>query len=181
MKTITKLAQKPAKVDAAELTLNEKLVSVDRVAKVNKGGKRLSFRALVVVGDGGGHVGVGMDKAREVPEAIRKAGVAARKNMLTASLKGPTIPHEVRAKFGAAQVLLKPASPGIGILAGGAVRAVLEAAGVKDVLTKSQGSGNKINVVKATILALASLRLPDDAIARRKGLPPPTAEAKTNA
>ncbi len=173
MRTVKLLVKQPARIDASELNLNEKLVSVDRVAKVVKGGKRLRFRALVVVGDGQGHVGVGLDKAREVPEAIRKAGVAARKNILAAPLKGATIPHEVRAKFGAAQVLLRPAFAGTGILAGGAVRAVLEAAGVKDVLTKSLGSGNKINVVKATMLALASLRQPEETVAVRRGQPLP--------
>jgi small subunit ribosomal protein S5 len=180
MKTVKKLVKQPARVDASDLNLNEKLVSVDRVAKVVKGGKRLSFRALVVVGDGQGHVGVGLDTAREVPEAIRKAGVAARKSMFTATLQAATIPHEVRAKFGAAQVLLRPAFPGTGILAGGGVRAVLEAAGVKDVLTKSLGCANKINVVKATMLALASLRQPGDTVAWRKGQPlsAPTMEAK---
>jgi small subunit ribosomal protein S5 len=168
MKAIKKLIEERTKVDASELDLSEKLVSLNRVTKVVKGGKRLRFRALVVVGDGNGHVGVGLGKAKEVPEAIRKAGVIARKGLYKVVVSGTTIPHEVLAKSGAAKVLLKPASPGTGVIAGSSVRSVLEAAGIKDVLSKSIGSSNPVNVVRATVLALASLRKPEEAVARRK-------------
>jgi len=168
MKAIKKLIEERTKVDASELDLSEKLVSLNRVTKVVKGGKRLRFRALVVVGDGNGHVGFGLGKAKEVPEAIRKAGVIARKGLYKITMSGTTIPHEVLAKSGAAKVLLKPASPGTGVIAGGSVRSVLEAAGIKDVLSKSIGSSNPVNVVRATVLALASLRKPEEAVARRK-------------
>ncbi|MCD6299794.1 MAG: 30S ribosomal protein S5 [Dehalococcoidales bacterium] len=157
-----------SKIDPTELSLNDKLVYINRVAKVVKGGKRLSFSALVVTGDGDGHVGIGVGKANEVPAAISKGGAIARKNLIKVLLKGNTIPHEVLVRFGAAKVLLKPAAPGVGIIAGGSMRAVLEAAGVKDVLTKSLGSANRINVAKATMLALAQLRDPKEALARRK-------------
>ncbi|MEW6143226.1 MAG: 30S ribosomal protein S5 [Chloroflexota bacterium] len=179
MKAITKLVKLLPKIDATEMSLNERLVAVDRVAKVVKGGKRLAFRALVVIGDGQGHVGSGLDTAREVPEAIRKAGVAARKSLIKVPMKGGSIPHEVLAKYEAAKILLKPAAPGTGILAAGGVRAVIESAGIKDILTKSLGSSNQINVVRATILALASLRQPDEAVALRKGngVTAPPAEA----
>lgn len=168
MKAVTRVIGQRTKVDASELELSERLVSLNRVAKVVKGGKRLHFRALVVVGDGNGHVGVGLGKAREVPEAIRKAGVTARKNLIKVLTTGATIPHEVLAKVGAARVLLKPAHPGTGVIAGGSVRAVLDAAGVKDILTKSLGGSNPVNVTRATVLALASLRDPKEAVARRK-------------
>lgn len=168
MKAVNKLVQETARVDASELELTEKLVSLNRITKVVKGGKRLRFRALVVVGDGKGHVGVGLGKAKEVPEAIRKAGVVARKGLYKITLSGSTIPHEIVAKSGAAKVLLKPASPGTGVIAGGSVRAVLEAAGIKDILTKSLGSSNPVNVVRATILGLASMEFPETAVARRK-------------
>jgi small subunit ribosomal protein S5 len=168
MKKVTKVIGTKPKIDASELELSEKLVSLDRVTKVVKGGKQMHFRALVVVGDGNGHAGMGLGKAREVPEAIHKAGVVARKNLIEVTMADNTIPHEVLAKFGAAIVLLKPASPGIGVIAGGGVRAVIEAAGVKDVLTKSLGASNAINVVRATLLALASLRRPKEVVARRK-------------
>jgi small subunit ribosomal protein S5 len=168
MKAITRAIGTKLRIDATELDLNEKLVSLDRVAKVVKGGKQLHFRALVVVGDGKGHVGMGLGKAREVPEAIHKAGVVARKNLIEVRLTTNTIPHEITAKYGSAKVLLKPASPGIGVIAGGGVRAVLEAVGVNDVLTKSLGSANAINVVRATLLALECLREPKEVVANRK-------------
>jgi small subunit ribosomal protein S5 len=168
MKAVKKLIEERIKVDASELDLSEKLVSLNRVTKVVKGGKRLRFRALVVVGDGNGHVGVGLGKAKEVPEAIRKAGVVARKGLYKITMSGTTIPHEVLVKSGAAKVLLKPASPGTGVIAGSSVRSVLEAAGIKDILSKSMGSSNPVNVVRATVLALASLKKPEEAVARRK-------------
>jgi len=168
MKAIKRELFPRSKIDYSDLELNEKLVSLDRVAKVVKGGKRLKFRAVVVVGDGNGHVGIGLGKAREVPEAIRKAGVSARKTLIKVPMSGTSIPHEVLAKFRAAKVLLKPASPGTGAIAGGGVRAIIEAAGIKDVLTKSMGSNGPVNICKATLLALASLRDPKEAIAKRK-------------
>ena len=134
-----------------------------------KGGKRLRFSALVVTGDGNGHVGIALGKANEVPQAISKAGAIAKKNLIKVPLAGATIPYEVRVRFGAAQVLLKPAAPGTGIIAGGSVRAVLEAAGIKDILTKSLGSANRINVAKATMLALSQLKDRGEELARRRG------------
>ena len=168
MKAVNKLLGEKTKVDASELDLSEKLVALNRITKVVKGGKRLRFRALVVVGDGNGHVGFGLGKAKEVPEAIRKAGAVARKQLFEVTMSGTTIPHEVLAKSGAANVLLKPAQPGTGVIAGGSVRSVLEATGIKDVLTKSLGSSNPVNVVRATVLALASLKNPEEVVARRK-------------
>ena len=155
-------------IDSSGLTLNDKLVYINRVAKVVKGGKRLRFSALAVTGDAAGHVGVGVGKANEVPEAISKAGAIARKNLIEVALRGTTIPHEIEVKYGAARILLKPAAPGTGVIAGGSVRAVLESAGVKDVLTKSMGSANRINVARATLLALKALRSPEDEVAKRK-------------
>lgn len=148
--------------------LNERVVSVNRVAKVVKGGKHLRFRALVAVGDGNGRVGIGIGKANEVAQAIQKAGTVARKNMVTISLAGTTIPHEIMVKYGAADVLLKPAKPGAGVIAGGSMRAVIEVAGVKDILAKSLGTSNSINVVKATMIALSRLREPEKVLAERK-------------
>ena len=160
------------KIDPAELALKDKMIHINRVAKVMKGGKRLRFSVLVVTGDGHGFVGIGMDKAAEVPVAITKATAAAKKNLIRVPLVGTTIPHEIRVKFGASEVLLKPAATGTGIIAGGSVRAVLEAAGVKDILTKSLGSPNRINVAKATILALSQLKDVKAEVARRKGPAP---------
>lgn len=159
------------KIDPAELILNDKLISINRVAKVLKGGKHLRFTALVVTGDGQGHVGIGLGKANEVPIAISKASAMAKKSLITVPLAGSTIPYETRVKFGAADVLLRPALPGTGVIAGGSVRPVLEAAGVKDILTKSLGSPNKVNVARATILALSQLKNPEEEQARRKGVP----------
>ena len=157
-------------IDSTDLILNDKLININRVAKVVKGGKRLSFSALVVTGDGNGHVGIGLGKANEVPLAINKANATAKRNLIKVPLTGTTIPYETRVKFGAAQVLLKPAAPGTGIIAGSSVRAVLEAAGIKDILTKSLGSANRINVAKATMLALSQLKDPKEELARRKGV-----------
>lgn len=147
-------------IDHEELEVTsyeEQLIQVRRVAKVTKGGKRLKFRALVVVGDGSGKVGVGLGKASEVPDAIRKAVNRAKKDSIEIPLKGTTIPHEVWGKWGAAKVFLKPAVPGTGIIAGGPVRAILQKAGVRDVLSKSFGSNNQVNVAFATMEALKNL------------------------
>ena len=165
------MADLRTRIDPTELVLNDKLVHVNRVAKVMKGGKRLSFSALVVTGDGHGHVGVALGKANEVPVAINKGSAAARRNLIAVPLAGTTIPYEIKVKFGAAKVLLKPAAPGTGIIAGSSMRAVLEAAGIKDILTKSLGSDNRINVAKATMLALSRLTNPKEELARRKGTP----------
>jgi small subunit ribosomal protein S5 len=150
--------------------LDERVVHIARTAKVVQGGRRFSFRAVVVVGDNRGSVGVGIGKAREVPEAIRKGSEQARRNMRKVSLSGTTVPHEITSRFSAAVVFLKPAAPGTGVIAGGGVRAVVEAAGIRDILTKSKGSSNILNVVRATIKALNELQDPVE-VAQSRGLP----------
>jgi small subunit ribosomal protein S5 len=162
------MKQPLSRIDGTELNLNDKLINVNRVAKVMKGGKRLRFSALVVTGDGAGHVGIGIGKANEVPSAISKGGAQARKNLIKVMLSGSTIPHEITVNYGAAKVMLKPAVPGTGVIAGGSVRAVLEACGIKDILTKSLGNTNHINVARATMQALTQLKNPKEEIARRK-------------
>ena len=150
------------------------MLAIDRVTKVVKGGRKLRFRALLVIGDGKGHVGVGLAKATGVPEAIRKASVAGRKELIEVPIVNDTIPHEILAKFGTSKVLLKPTALGNGMIASNTVRAVLELAGIKDIISKSLGSSNRVNVARATILALSQLKDPKEELARRK----PTIEAE---
>ena len=158
------------RIDPTQLQLKDTVVAINRVTKVVKGGKNLSFSALVVVGDEGGHVGFGNGKAKEVPQAIRKAIESAKKNMISVPLTNNTIPHQVLGLFGAGRVLLKPAVEGTGIIAGGAVRAVMQAAGISNVLTKSIGTSNPHNVIKATFEGLRSLRNPSE-VARLRDKP----------
>lgn len=158
------------KLKASELDLKDKLVYVGRTAKVVKGGRRFNFSAIVIVGDGAGHIGYGLGKAGEVVDAVSKATEAAKKNIVSVRIQGNTIPHEATGRFGAAKVLLKPATPGTGVIAAGGVRAILELAGIQDVLTKSLGSSNPHNTVKAALAGLLSL---EDAasVAARRGVP----------
>jgi small subunit ribosomal protein S5 len=162
------MADREKKFEEVE-ELDERVVHIARTSKVVKGGRRFSFRAVVVVGDNRGSVGVGVGKAREVPAAIQKGAEKARRNMRLVPLAGTTIPHEVTSRYSAAKVFMKPASPGTGVIAGGGVRAVVEAAGIRDILTKSLGSANILNVVKATVKALSELQDPVE-IANRRGL-----------
>jgi len=159
-----------AKIDPTKLALEERVVQINRVAKVVRGGRRFSFSAVVVVGDGSGHVGAGLGKAGEVPEAIRKGVEDAKKNLIRVPMIGTTIPHEIRTQFSASRIMLKPASQGTGVIAGGPVRAVVEAAGIRDILSKTHGSTNPVNVTRATIEALRSLRSAEELSAQR-GVP----------
>lgn len=155
------------KIDPSKLELTDRVVHISRVAKVVKGGRRFSFSALVVVGDGHGHVGSGLGKANEVPEAIRKAVEHAKRSLLKVPILNKTIPYEVTGKFGASRVLMKPASEGTGVIAGAAVRAIAESAGIENILTKSLGSNNPYNLIKATLNAIHQLKLPEEVLQMR--------------
>lgn len=159
------------RINADELELEERVVQINRVAKVVKGGRRFSFSTVVIVGDGKGHVGIGMGKAAEVPDAIRKGVEAAKKNIIHIPMVNSTIPHEVTSKYGASKVMIHPAAPGTGVIAGRGVRPVVEAAGIKDLLTKVHGSNNPVNVVKATFKALSEL-ISLQEMARRRDMTP---------
>ncbi len=169
------------RIKSDDLDLKDQVVHINRVTKVVKGGKNFRFSALVVVGDGRGHVGYGAGKAKEVPQAIAKGVERAKRNLILIPLKGHTIPHQVLGIFGAGQVLLKPAAPGTGVIAGGAVRAVVESAGIQDVLTKSLGTTNPHNVVKATFDGLLKLKDPVAERRRRKGAGATTGEVAADA
>ena len=156
------------KIDPSGLELTDRVVHINRVAKVVKGGRRFSFSALVVVGDGNGHVGSGLGKANEVPEAIRKGIEHAKRNLIKVPILNKTIPYEVLGKYGAAKVLLKPASEGTGVIAGASVRAIAESAGIQNILTKSLGSNNPYNLIKATLQAITQLNIPEEVLNKRR-------------